>query len=321
MNEFSAMGAWSKGVRFFAGRLGQHVTLLIGLGLIVPVGIQLAARFVLLGSAFGTPAVMAEPSPIYSFIPIVALASQAGALFASWRLGVGEGETLGGALRYGLIAGFVTALAALLLIALAGLAASQAGSPALTLFVFLFTVLPVILLLSLLSTVASALIGAAVTVLMTIGMVAGAATGNLGMAATMVGGSGFLVVLLLILGVLLLWLAARFSCATAIMADSKSYNLIAAARGSWELTWDEQWRIMRYLAVLGIILLVLLVGGLAALGGGAAMLQLSSLGIAQGIGIVFMLAFGLLMLFLAVMVPAGIYRQMIGERVAADIFA
>jgi hypothetical protein len=105
------------------------------------------------------------------------------------------------------------------------------------------------------------------------------------------------------------------------MADAKSYNLFAAARASWELTWDAQWLIMRYLAVLGLLLLLLLVGGLTAIGGGSAILRLSSSVVAQGVGVVFMLGFGLLMLFLAVMIPAGIYRQMIGERVSAEVFA
>lgn len=321
MNEFSAIGAWSNGVRFLAARPGGHAVLLVGLGLVVPIAIQLAVQYALTGTVFAPARQPAEPSLVGSLIPLIAMAFQAGAFFASWRLGLAVRETLAGALGYGAVAGLVAALVAILLIVLAGLAASQAGSPAIALFVFLFTLLPVILLLSLLSTAASALIGVGVTATMAIAMAASAATGNLGLAATMVGGSGLLVVLLLVFGLLLIWLAARFSCATAIMADGKSYNLFAAARASWELTWDSQWLIMRYLALLGALLLLLLIAGVAAIGGGAALLQASPSGIAAGLGAVYVLGFALLMVFVAVLVPAGIYRQLVGERAPVEVFA
>ena len=318
MNEFSAIRAWSHGVRFLMARPGQHAILLIGLGLIVPFAIQLGAQYALTGVLFGRVA-QTDTGLAWSLVPAVAVAFQAGAFFASWRLGIGEGETLGGALRYGLIAGLVAALAAVLLIVLAGLAASQAGSPAIGLFVFLFTLAPVILLLALFSTLAAALIGIGVAAMMAIAMLTSVATGNMGMAATMVGGSGFVVVLLLVLSVLMIWLAARFSCATAIMADGKSYNPIAAARASWELTWDEQWRIMLYLAALGTILVVLLVAGLAAIGAAAA--QGTGPEVPRAAGVIFGLGFALLLYPLAVMVPAGIYRQMIGDRTPVEVFA
>ena len=321
MNEFSAIRAWSLGVRFLAARPGQHAILLIGLGLIIPFAIQLTAQYALTGAILGRASPPPDAGLAYSLIPLIAIAFQAGACFASWRLGIGEGETLGSALRYGLIAGVIAVVVAILLGALAGLAASQAGSPAIGLFVLLFTLAPIVLMLALFGTMAAALIGAGVAAMMAIAMITSVATGNMGMAATMVGGSGFVVVLLLVLSVLMIWLAARFSCATAIMADAKSYNPISAARASWELTWDEQWRIMLYLAVLGIILLVLLVAGLAAIGAGAATLQASTSVMAQGVGLVFLLGFALLMIFLAVMVPAGIYRQMIGERAPVEVFA
>lgn len=319
MNEFSAIRAWSRGVQFLTAKPGRHAILLIGLGLVVPFAIQLAAQYALTGAILG---LAAPPNAglAWPLVPAIAVAFQAGAFFASWRLGISEGETLGAALRYGLIAGLVAALAAVLLIALAGLAASQAGSPAIGLFVFLFTIAPVILLLALFGTVMAALIGVGLAAALTIAMLTGAATGNMGLAATMVGGSGFLVVLLLVLSALTVWLAARFSCATAIMADARSYNPIAAARASWELTWDEQWRIMLYLAALGAILVVLLVAGLAAIGGVVAA-QGTGAEAPRAAGMIFGLGFALLLYPLAVMVPAGIYRQMIGESAPVEVFA
>lgn len=321
MNEFSAIRAWSHGVRFLAARPGQNALLLIGLGLVVPIVVQLGSQYALTGAILERAA-PGEAGPFFELTPMVAVAIQAGAFFAAWRLGFGESETLGRALRYGLIAGFVVGLVAFLLAVLAALAASQAGSPAIGLFVFLFTLAPLVLMLALFGTMAAALIGAGVAAVMVIGMITSAATGNMGLAATLVGGgSGFVVVLLLVLSVLMIWLAARFSCATAIMAHDKSYNPISAARASWELTWDEQWRIMLYLAMLGIILVVLLVGGLVAIGAGAATFRASTSVMAQGVGLVFMLGFALLMIFLAVMVLAGIYRQMIGENAPVEVFA
>lgn len=321
MNPFSALGAWSHGVRFLSARPVQQAALLVGLGLLVPWALLLVLRYAVFGSLLGPAVQRVEPGPLYLLAPALGMVCQTSAFFASWRLGIDGRERLGGALRYGLVAGFVAALAAVLLMALAGFAASQSGSPAFALFVFLFTLAPVILLLAYFGTVAAALIGAGVAAAMALSMVISAWTGDIGFAATLVGGSGLVVVLLLLLSVLMIWLAARFSCATAIMADARSYNLIAAGRASWELTWDEQWRVMRYLALLGGGLLVMFLLSLMALGGGISRLQFSSPEASAGVAVAYMLGISLPMVFVAAMVPAGIYRQLKGERPPVEVFA
>ena len=62
-----------------------------------------------------------------------------------------------------------------------------------------------------------------------------------------------------------MWLAARLSCATAVMADTRR-QLIAAIRESWRLTWEEQWGIVRYLALIGFAVAAVMVGAAVAAG-------------------------------------------------------
>ena len=321
MYEFSAFGAWSRGLAFLRERPFQHLLLIGGLGLLMPVIAQLALQYALTGALFGA-ARPAEPSLAPQLAPAALLLVQAIGLFASWRLGLAERETLGGALLFGLLAALIASLLGIVLLAAAGMAARQAGSPAFALFVLLFTAAPLILLLALFSTLAAATAGAGMALGLAFVMLFGGATGNVGLAATLFGGgSGFVVVLFLLLSVLTLWLAARLSCTTAAMADRKSYNVFAAARLSWRLTAEDQWRIMRYLALLGIVLLVLLVASIAAIGGGVRALEISGSVVPQAAGLAVGLAFVSLFVSLAVSVPAGIFLQMMGDRAPVEVFA
>jgi len=322
MYEFSAIGAWSRGIGFLKARPRDYLILIGGLGLLIPIAVQIAVQYALTGALFdGTPR-PSDAGVVYQLAPLILVLVQAIGFFASWRLGLAERETLSGALLYGLLASLLAALIGIVLLSMAGMAASQAGSPAFVLFVILFTAVPIILLFAMFSTLAAAMVGAGMALVLAVMMVIGGATGNVGIAATMFGGgSGFVVVLFLLLSILLLWLATRLSCVTAVMADRKSYNIIAAVRISWEVTASDQWPIMRYLALVGVTLIVVLVGSFVAIGGGAAALQADASLVPQAVGLAVGLVFASLFVCLAVSVPAGIFLQMMGERAPVDVFA
>ena len=147
--------------------------------------------------------------------------------------------------------------------------------------------------------------------------------GNIGFAATLVGGSGLIAVVLLVMSAILLWLAARFSCTTSLMAERRSFNMIAAMRESWRLTLDEQWVIVRYLALIAFALALLLVGGAALAGVGvSAFVEGGALPEGESVaGALIGMAVGLPLAFLSVMVPAGIYRELDQGAMTAEVFA
>ena len=327
MNPFSMAGAWSLGIRFIAGRPGGHALILIGIGILAPFLVQYA----IVGGSLAT----LSPATMQSGIgagaaagapPLVAMALsyllQTGSYFASWRLGLGAGRSLAGALLYGLAAGL---LAVAVIAAVGGSAvwlASRLVSPGAVILGALIVLVPIILVLALFYATLAALAAATISLMLAVAMVLGTATGQVGLAATLVGGRGDIVVLLLLLCGLLMWLAARFSCAAAAMADRGSFNLIAATRDSWRLTWEEQFAILRYLALVGFVLAVLLIGGAVAVGAGMGSFIGRDSGPTLQVG-----AIGLRLLvavplaFLTVLVPAGIYRQLTQADLSAEVFA
>jgi len=106
------------------------------------------------------------------------------------------------------------------------------------------------------------------------------------------------------------------------MADRGSFNLIAAARDSWRLTWEEQFGILRYLALIGFVLAVLLIGAAVAAGAGMASLVGQDSAPTLQIGaIVGRFIVGIPIAFLTVLVPAGIYRQLTQADLSAEVFA
>ncbi len=88
-------------------------------------------------------------------------------------------------------------------------------------------------------TLVVAVVAVGLALMLALTMVMGAATGQVGMAATMVGGSGVVAVVILVLCGVTLWLAARLCCTTALLAERRSFNLIAALKTSWDLTWKS----------------------------------------------------------------------------------
>lgn len=327
MEFFSIGGAWNDGTRFLAARPLPNLALIVGMGVLIPIALQLAFFGLGGGPAGATPVEGGEPAELSTAdaAAFVVLAGtfvlQIAAYFAAWRLALGNGESFGRALLFGLLAGLVAAGVSALLVFAAAMAAAQAGPPGIVVFVILFTILPVMIALALFYTFMAAFVGTGVGLMLVLAMVFGTSTGDTGLAATMVGGSGFVVVMLLVLAAVLLWLAARLSCTTVVMADRKSYNPFAAMRASWELTWEAQWRVMGYLALVALGCVVLLVVVAAAAGAGAQALQGGPSAGAGIAGLVVGFVLGLGFALIAVMLPIGIYRQLVGVGAPVEVFA
>lgn len=321
LNDFSMLRAWGLGYRFVVARPLPYIALLIGLGLLVPGVLQYAAGVMTAPTPDGGD-MSAIHTVIAVIVVVVASLMQTCAMFGVLRLGLGERERVGPALLFALLASLVVLGTAAVLVAFIAAAAAQGDSPALMPFVILAVVVPLFVGLATWATVLSALVGIAVVLSLALMMAVGAATGNVEMAATALGGSGLLVVMLLILGAVLVWLAARLSCTAAFMADHKRLNPIAAVRASWELTRDDQGRITLYIALLGLALTILLVAVLMVIGGGAAMMEgVTEPGTAEIGALVLMAILAAPFAFLAVLVPAGIYLHLAGERAPVDVFA
>ena len=331
MEEFRFGKAWSTGFGLVKRSALHQAILLIGVSVLAPMIIQYAALGTLVGST--NPLLMGRAGGIgisQSFGGIILVATVAGYMlqtagyFGSLRVGLAHESSLGRALAYGLLAALMTiAISAVALVAAGGAFSQIMTSPGL---IFVFGVLaaaPVLFVTSLFYTSMSAMIsvGIATTLLLLMGI--GAATGNIGLAATTVGGSGAVAVMLIALSFVWLWLAARLSCVTSIMAERKSYNLVAAIGESWRLTWEDQWGIVRYLAVLGLGLIVCLFAAMIVIGLGAA----ATLNIGappQGGPAVLgglTLLMGIPLAYLGVMIPGGIYRAVYSVSDDAAIFA
>ena len=181
--------AWTWGVRFFAGKWPQHALILVGVGILVP----MALRFAVAGDvAMTSPA---DPSgspagPAAGIALAVGYVLQLASLFASWRLGFGRGETLGRALLFGMIAGVSVAIGFGLVMALVAAAFGVVGAP----LAALLTLLWLMAFLAVILTFLAGLLAVGICLVLALAMAFGTATGNMGFAATMVGGSGFMIV-------------------------------------------------------------------------------------------------------------------------------
>ena len=321
MTEFGFANAWSKGLRILAGRGVAHAIFLIGLGVALP----LALQYLLLGAAVSMLAPVSGaagyPSAGNDELALAVLGVgfvfQLGSYFASWRIGLGPAAGIGRAAGFGLLAGLVATGGVAVLVA-AGAALAQV-SPG---FGALAVMIAFLVMFALFQAVVAALIAVALALMLVLAIVFGASTGQIGLAATLVGGSGFAVVLLLILAAAFLWLTARSSCAVAVMAARPTFNPFAAIAESWRLTWEEQWRIMGYLAVIGLVLALL--GLAAAVATGAAVNAALSGDAAPDFPLdpaLFSALASIPLAYLSVLVPAGIYRELVGTGAPVDVFA
>ena len=243
---------------------------------------------------------------------------QTAALFASWRLGLARTATLRGALLHGLVVGVAASLAFGLILLVIGfvfakITALVAAVAVLAAFVALF---------GLVWTAYAAVFSVGICIMFLLALAVGARMGDMTFAATIVGGSGFVWTLLVAAAFVLLWLSSRFSCTAVLMAERKSLNVWAAMRESWSLTWEDEWRITRYLALLGLVVAVALVGVLVIvqLAVGATLVGASGqIVVAYGAALMFILYLPLA--YLSVMVPVGIYRALSPADVArAEVF-
>ena len=325
MDTFSLGGAWSAGYRFFAPRLSLHLTILIVFGIAIPVAVQIF--LVGQGPALDEPlpgrgTMAPAPGPLMGIIQLAAYILQLASYFTSWRLGFAPGQRLGGAILFGVLAGLlamgVFALVGTPAVLIIGASVSS-GIPFLGLLIGL-TML--VFVMAIFYTLPAAVLATIAAIILSLSMLLSAVTGNVGLAATVIGGgSGAVVVMFLVLSVILLWLTTRLSCTTSVMADWKSYNLVAAIRESWRLTLEDQWAIMRYLLLIAFVLAALIVGIFLIAGmGAAAFLRSGATPPMQGMMAIWALI-AIPFILLTVLVPAGIYRDLTRSTRAAEIFA
>jgi hypothetical protein len=328
MDYFSIRGAWGHGLRFFSGKLALHALILIGLGLIPFYVLQVAIggrTGDLPPGLFGETGVgaMRAAGGAASVVGLIGYILQTSSYFASWRVGLSRAASPGGAIGYGLLAGLLAMAVCVGLVAVGAVAAVSMGWSGAWLMAVFLILIPLAFAVAAFYTLIAALLSTGLALALVLAMIIGAVTGEVGLAATMVGGSGMIVVVLLVMSLVMLWLAARFSCATSIMADRRSFNPIAAIRLSWQLTLEDQWAIVRYLALIAVTLAIVIVGlataagvGAAAFAGGGAMPDAGPTA-----GIVAGFVVGIPLAFLAVLVPAGIYRELNRASAAAEVFA
>jgi hypothetical protein len=288
-------------------------------------------QFALLGQVIGMSGPFSAQSqaglaasPLMGILQLVSYFLQLLSYFTSWRLSFAAEQRLPAALLFGALA----ALLASAVVAIVGVpalfaiwASFSSGIPFLGLLVGLIAFM---LVFAIFYTVPAAFFATLAAVVLILSMLLGAATGNVGMAATRIGGgSGAVVVLFLVLSVILLWVATRLSCTCAVMTDWKSYNLFAAMRESWRLTLEDQWPILRYLLLIaGAMTLFVALISVAAGAGAMAFLRGGGLGGAGPLaGLALGLVFGIPFALLNVFVPAGIYRDLTRSALAAEVFA
>lgn len=327
MNDFRIGGAWSLGFRFFAGHWLAHALILTIIGLLVPLGLDYALvgdrTATAAGPGFGLNPAGSRLFDRPELLLVLGLGYlfQTGSYFTSWRLGFDDKRSVAGALLFGLPAGLVAVLSIILAFVLAAFLWAPLLTPDTAFIAVLVFLVPLILVSATFFVAGVAFVAAAVILLLGFAMIYGAAMGQMGLAATVVGGNGSIAVLLLLLSGLTFWVAARLSCVTPLMAERKSLNLFAAVRGSWRLTWEEQWVITRYLALVGGVLALLVIGGSIAIGASTTAILPGGAGeTGDNVAKIAGLLLGIPFAFLAVMIPAGIYRQLVGEETQAAIF-
>ena len=321
MERFSLGAAWSKGMSFISRSAGAHAALLIGLGVVVPLLLQ----YLIVGSptAMMNPATMGATSPeqitaLGAGILIVTFLSywlQTSSYFASWRVGLaGTGESAAGAAVYGvvvallLIVGFIVVfvVCALVMALVPAAGVILLFAAMLPLFAILYTAFAAVVALGMLF---------AVLVLLLVG-----SSMQQGLMPADVGAGAFASLLLALFALLLLWLGARLSCTAPAMAAAKSYNLFAAIAVSWRRTSEDQWKIVGYLALIGLgagVILIIYMGllGVSVMGNLAAG-ELPQFGIG---GLIVATLGGIVFAYLSALVPAGIYLSLEGDS-AAGVF-
>lgn len=326
MEPFSIVGAWRDGYQFLTRNFLFQFLILVLIGIAAPLGVQYA----LIGAPIdatsspiaGGPAMMQLAGvPVVLLVIALSHMLQAGSFFGALRVGYGRESSPIGAIAFGLAAGFVAMVIIAIGYAVALFGARAIASPGTLELAAIVLIVPLLLVYSLFFI--SQAIMAAATIISTLVFlfIYGAINGYPELAAMAFGGSGLLTVLMLIMSLLLFWLAARFSCVTALMAERQSLNALAAIRDSWEMTADEQGAIFRYLVLVGFCIALLALGATLAIGAGMGGLVQGGANLGEGTGgIVLRLLIGIPLALLSVILPAGIHRQLKGEETPTEIF-
>lgn len=317
MNRFSIGQAWSQATGFFSGHAANHAIALIGVGIVIP----LALQWIIVGNPMANalnPAMMADPSMMAGmgmgilFMSLLSYVLQFGSYFASWRLGLGSsaGDLTGG-LRFGMIAALVLVGILLATLIVAGLLA-YAISP--------WVAFPFILLLLLCFVIMyPALFGFLAILFLLIGVFGSYALSS--MAPMMGGGAGggIGILMMVLVGLLMLWLAARLCCTAPSMADRDEYLPFEAMKRSWAMTSEGQWRIAGYFLLIGAVILVVAV--ILALIVGSAFQSMVMGGGVPGFGTVILMTvlISIPMAYFTVAIPAGIYRSL-GQADVSQVF-
>lgn len=284
MNKISIGQAWSYATSFFTGQGVYHAIALIGVGILVPLILQIAIGG---GAVLSDPMSFAAGGGMMAMGALAILVSllnyvlQTGSYFASWRIGLTGGtEPLGAVLGYGIVAALPLLLLGFAMVAVLGLIAF---------LVFGSAFAPILM---------------------------GEQPSQAAIAST-----GMLLLLLMPLFFLfMLWLAARLCCTGPAMADRRTFNIFTGLGESWRMTAASQWKIVAYFILLGVAIAVIgmilaMVVGVSMFAGGGVPSGGSMIGIMAG-----MLLLGVPMAYLQVAVPAGIYRAL-GQSSQGDVFA
>lgn len=282
MNRISISQAWAYATSFFSGQAANHAIALIGVGIIVPLLLQFAlGGGAAMADPFAAGGSMMAMGGIAIILGLVNYILQTGSYFASWRIGLTNGdEPIGSALGFGMIASLPILALTLAIVIVVGI-------------------------------FAYVLFGGALMAIMSGQEPGSGATASAGL---------MILLLFPIIVFLALWLSARFCCAGPIMADQRSYNIIGALGESWRMTAVSQWKILGYFVLIGIVLFVLIliigmVAGVSMFTAGGVPSEGSMIGIIVG-----SVLLGIPMAYLQVGVPAGIYRAL-GARSQSDVFA
>jgi hypothetical protein len=312
MGDFSIGRAWALGIQFIRKSPSGHAILLILMASAAPALIQ----FALVGDA-----AMMNPAAFQSGAGAAALIGGSlatvaamvagyvlttGGYFASWRLGLNRDAELGGAVTYGLFAGLAV-VGAFFAIGLVGYALVQV----LGWFGGLLALLIAMPLFIAFYSVLFGMMGIGMVLMGLFMLLFGAAAGSMNpaMGGYGAGVAGAGAVIMVPLGLLFLWLAARFCCATPAMASRGSLDFLEGVRESWHVTAPRQGRIMLYLALVGLLigLVYLIFAGVFAAAVGVSLAGGGAPSIGFG-AVLLTIVMGMALAYVSVLIPAGIYR-------------
>lgn len=287
MKKISISQAWSYATSFFSDQHSNHAIILIGVGIVIPLILNIVTGGAAAGAAMTPEQLMsggglAAIGGMAVLVGLIAYILQTGSYFASWRMGLAPGEeSVGSALSYGMVAALPVLLLGIGFVLVIGL---------------IFTII----------------FGASFLPM----LMGGAAGGNEPSLAT----AGLVLLAIPVFFAIMLWLAARFCCIGPVMAAKRSYNPLTGLAESWRMTGASQWKLMGYFVLLGIVMFILfliigMIAGVSLVAGGGGMSG-SSLTIFMILGSLLSIP----IIYAYVAIPAGIYRALGGDN-PSDVFA